>query len=133
MITHTAVLTEAFIEWLNVVFCSDIGALLERRSPRRLVFRQPPRLLVPSRPFSVRQVIPDDAHTAIKKWNLANLKMDKFDVEQLIREIQLRPILWDMKLPDYTDRIKRRQCWEEITNIFAHEEMKVDERKHLGK
>lgn len=59
--------------------------------------------------------------------------MDKINVEQLINEVHMRPALWDMKLSDYSDRLKRKLCWEEISDIFATEDMTEKERKELGK
>lgn len=57
----------------------------------------------------------------------------KFNPEQLIREVERRPILWDVKIPEYMDREKRAQCWKEITEVFADESMSDDDKRKLGK
>lgn len=45
--------------------------------------------------------------------------------EQLMNEIQSCPLSWDMLSNDYFDRIKRKNAWEEITNVF------VDPKPHM--
>ncbi|XP_071056911.1 uncharacterized protein [Onthophagus taurus] len=62
------------------------------------------------------------------------MKMDEIiDIEKLIVEIQNRPALWDMKTKEYSDRVKRNECWEELVNVFADQNMTIDAKKQLGK
>ena len=55
------------------------------------------------------------------------------EVIKLISEIQDRPPIWDMTHKDYSDRVKRNKCWEDITNVFAGKDMPIDEKKKRGK
>lgn len=57
---------------------------------------------------------------------------DNFDLEKLISEVQKRPALWDMKAPEYSDRIKKRTSWEEIINLFSKDNATKEEKKILG-
>lgn len=58
---------------------------------------------------------------------------EKFDIEKLISEIEKRPALWDMREKQYSDRVIRRKCWEEIVDLFANENSTIDEKRKLGK
>jgi len=58
--------------------------------------------------------------------------MEKFDAEKLIVEVERRPALWDMTIADYSDRAIRQQCWKEITDVFAPEDMTEPEMRALG-
>lgn len=54
------------------------------------------------------------------------------DIERLIIEVHDRPALWDMSQKDYSDRVKRKQNWDEITDIFGSG-ITLEDRKQLGK
>ncbi|XP_055641473.1 uncharacterized protein LOC129778538 isoform X2 [Toxorhynchites rutilus septentrionalis] len=55
----------------------------------------------------------------------------KIDARKLIREVEKRPALWAMKSTDYSTRIHRRRCWEEISIILGGEKMTATERFRL--
>lgn len=59
--------------------------------------------------------------------------MQKIDVPKLIKEVEKRPTLWDMAIKEYSDRVLRKECWQEITALFAKENMTAEEREELGK
>ncbi|XP_074035054.1 uncharacterized protein [Leptinotarsa decemlineata] len=40
------------------------------------------------------------------------------NTKHLIEEIRLRPAIWDTSCDDYTDKRRRRECWEELTYLF---------------
>ncbi len=74
------------------------------------------------------------APTSLKNKNfLDNIKMPKIESEKLISEVEKRPALWDMRTKEYSDRIVKKQCWKEIGDLFATEEMTVAQRNELGK
>lgn len=56
------------------------------------------------------------------------------DIEEFITEVHNRPALWDMTHKDYSDRIKRKQSWEEIIEHFGvGRELTLDDKNKLGK
>lgn len=62
------------------------------------------------------------------------LDANSLDVEKLICEVQNRPALWDMTDGQYSDRIKRKQCWDEITEIFCKgKDVSLNDKKKLGR
>ncbi|XP_023025883.2 uncharacterized protein [Leptinotarsa decemlineata] len=40
------------------------------------------------------------------------------NTKHFIREVQLRPAIWDPSCDDYSDKKRRRECWEELTYLF---------------
>lgn len=58
--------------------------------------------------------------------------MENLDVEKLINEIHLRPAIWDMRLEEYSDKIKRKRCWEEVTETFIDENATLEQKKEAG-
>ena len=44
--------------------------------------------------------------------------MENLDVEKLINKLHIRPAIWDMRFGDYSDKIKRKRSWEEVTEAF---------------
>lgn len=57
------------------------------------------------------------------------------DSEQLIYEVEKRPLLYDVSFPDYNDRGKKFKCWEEVCETaFANwSELTNAERNNRGK
>lgn len=47
--------------------------------------------------------------------------MENLDIEKLINEIHLRPAIWDMRSEDYSNKIKKKSSWEEVTDAFMGE------------
>ena len=37
-----------------------------------------------------------------------------FNVELFIEEVRNRPTIWDMQCDDYSDKLKRNECWREV-------------------
>ncbi|XP_037295505.1 uncharacterized protein LOC115451994 isoform X2 [Manduca sexta] len=48
-------------------------------------------------------------------------KMESFDTETFIVAIQNRPIIWDSRLPEYSNKVAKRKAWEEINEIINSE------------
>lgn len=57
------------------------------------------------------------------------------DSEQLIYEVQHRPVLYDVTNPDYSDRTKKFRCWEEICEsiFFNWPDLTSAEKNSRGK
>lgn len=57
------------------------------------------------------------------------------DSEMLIFEVQKRPLLYDISLPDYNDRVKKSKCWDEVCEqvIPNWDELSPAERNNRGK
>ncbi|CAH1995116.1 unnamed protein product [Acanthoscelides obtectus] len=60
------------------------------------------------------------------------MEAHKIDIEKLICEVENQPPLWDIRKKEYSDRVMRRKCWEELVNLFAKENNTIDENKQLG-
>lgn len=58
--------------------------------------------------------------------------MENLDIEKLINEIHLRPAIWDMRSEDYSNKIKKKSSWEEVTDAFMGEVAEVEEKRKLG-
>ncbi|XP_050299907.1 uncharacterized protein LOC126744879 [Anthonomus grandis grandis] len=56
----------------------------------------------------------------------------EFNIEKLITEVQLRPAIWDMRDDNYSNRIKKKQAWEEVTTEFLSAAASVEEKKIIG-
>lgn len=56
----------------------------------------------------------------------------QIDVEQLLIEIQARPVIWDSSHVDYGDKKVRRRNWDEIVNVFIETDA-VEEKELMGK
>lgn len=41
------------------------------------------------------------------------------DSEQLIYEVERRPLLYDVTTPEYNDRAKKIRCWEEVCEMVV--------------
>ncbi|CAG2065210.1 unnamed protein product [Timema podura] len=52
------------------------------------------------------------------------LKMDNFDTEKFIVEIQNRPSIWDSSSDD-CNRESKKKCWEEVVDIFGEDLMPI--------
>lgn len=48
-------------------------------------------------------------------------KMESFDTETFITAIQERPVIWDSRLREYSNKIAKRKAWEEINELFNAE------------
>lgn len=44
--------------------------------------------------------------------------MESFDTELFIATIQSRPVLWDTRIPEYSNKIPKIKAWEEICDMF---------------
>lgn len=56
-----------------------------------------------------------------------------FDVEKFILEVESRPSIWDVTSDEYSDRIKKKECWRELVNEFGGAELDDEEKNELGK
>lgn len=58
-----------------------------------------------------------------------------FDVETFIAEVQLRPVLWDCSTPDYSNKVKKAEAWNEICRIYNKDfdALSPQEKKIIGK
>ncbi|GBM80376.1 hypothetical protein AVEN_166518-1 [Araneus ventricosus] len=54
------------------------------------------------------------------------------DTNLLIKEVEHRPVIWDVKLADYSNKLARRRCWEELTEIFSPAKVSEKEKKALN-
>ncbi|CAH2006820.1 unnamed protein product [Acanthoscelides obtectus] len=45
------------------------------------------------------------------------MEAHKIDTEKLISEVENRPSLWDLRKKEYSDRVMRRKCWEELAQL----------------
>lgn len=60
--------------------------------------------------------------------------MDNFDTEKFICEVESRPALWDYSCEEYSDREKKKRCWEELVALFLEKDDPTDiDRNELGK
>lgn len=57
------------------------------------------------------------------------------DSEQLIYEVEKRPLLYDVSNADYNDRAKKTKCWEDVCEtIFANwSELTYAEKYNRGR
>jgi len=58
--------------------------------------------------------------------------MEEFNTEFFIDEIEKRPSIWDMTSRDYSNKIIKRNAWEEIVLIFSEEGCTEEKKKVLG-
>lgn len=56
--------------------------------------------------------------------------MESFDTETFITEIRNRPVIWDSRLPEYSNKVAKRKAWEEINEIF---DSKFGKKKQIQK
>jgi hypothetical protein len=47
--------------------------------------------------------------------------MEEFNNEFFIDEIEKRPSIWDMARRNYSNKIIKRNAWEEIVLVFSEE------------
>jgi hypothetical protein len=49
-------------------------------------------------------------------WNVGTMTkvMHILDVQALIDAVRDRPALWDTRCSEYSDKVKKAQCWREI-------------------
>lgn len=59
--------------------------------------------------------------------------MDNYDTERFIEEIENRPALWDSTLEEYCNRDFKKQCWNDIVDIFGGKDLTDAERRYIGK
>lgn len=54
-------------------------------------------------------------------------------MEKLINEIYLRPAIWDRRSDEYTNKVKNKSSWEEVTDAFVNNNIinveEVEEKK----
>ena len=58
--------------------------------------------------------------------------MDSIDVEELIIEIESKPVIWNTVLEEYSNKQARKKAWEEIVAKFG-EDLTENGKKELGK
>ncbi|XP_022831385.1 uncharacterized protein LOC111359920 [Spodoptera litura] len=56
----------------------------------------------------------------------------EFDTEKFISEIQSRPVIWNTRLPEYSDRSVRRKAWEEMVHIYHGTKLTKQQKNNLG-
>lgn len=54
------------------------------------------------------------------------------DIEKFINEIHIRPAIWDMNSNDYSNKIKKKSSWEEITEAFLDENATLEQKRETG-
>ncbi|XP_072375515.1 uncharacterized protein [Diabrotica undecimpunctata] len=57
---------------------------------------------------------------------------EEFNTDKFIDEIQKRPAIWDMTNSEYSNKIIKKNAWEEIVLIFCHNEDTDEKKKILG-
>lgn len=63
----------------------------------------------------------------------SEMEQENFDVELFIDQIEKRPTLWDMSSPDYSNRILKRNAWEELVLMYSNDGDSEEKKKTLGK
>lgn len=46
-------------------------------------------------------------------------KMARLDIDRFISEIEQRPVIWDTRNDEYTNKLLKRKAWNELCNIFV--------------
>jgi hypothetical protein len=54
------------------------------------------------------------------------------DTEEIIVEVESRPVIWNSALKEYSNKQARRQAWEEIVEKFGAE-LSKEEKNEIGK
>lgn len=44
--------------------------------------------------------------------------MEDLDYEKLIDVLQSHPAIWNMADPDYSNKIKKDNCWNDVCKVF---------------
>lgn len=62
-------------------------------------------------------------------------KMEPFDTDSFIAEIQTEPAIWDYKSDSYSNRIAKAKAWEKICGIVHDnfQELSGAEKNNIGK
>lgn len=63
------------------------------------------------------------------------MKHFNYPVEQLIKGVSERPVIWDKTLEIYKDREERKQAWEDIFRCLedGYDEMTRENKRTIGK
>lgn len=61
------------------------------------------------------------------------MDFDDFNMDFFIDEIEKRPSIWDMKNRDYSNKLIKKNAWEEIVLIFCGTDDTEEKKKNLGK
>lgn len=76
-------------------------------------------------------------HVAAATTNVICLvdKMEPFDTDSFIAEIQAEPAIWDYKSDSYSHRTEKAKAWEKICVIFHNnfQELSSNEKNKIGK
>ncbi|XP_049816568.1 uncharacterized protein LOC126263518 [Schistocerca nitens] len=56
------------------------------------------------------------------------------NTEDFISEVESRPVIWDMKSDDYSNKVMKMKAWQEIITKFVpdFDEKSIDERNKIG-
>lgn len=56
-----------------------------------------------------------------------------FDIDSFISEVEERPAIWNMHVPEYSNRVAKQQAWDELVMIFYNLDGPVQKLRALGK
>lgn len=58
-----------------------------------------------------------------------------FDADIFIEAVKNRPVIWNFSLPEYHDKIKKRNAWTEVCSLMCNgfEDKSEKEQNDLGK
>ncbi|XP_047100334.1 uncharacterized protein LOC124718765 [Schistocerca piceifrons] len=62
------------------------------------------------------------------------MSLEFINTEDFISEVESRPIIWDMKSDDYSNKVMKMKAWQEIITKFVpdFDEKSIDERNKIG-
>lgn len=61
------------------------------------------------------------------------METETFDTDFFISEVEKRPAIWNTECPDYKDKMKRKDAWEELVEIYNVAGDIEEKREILGK
>lgn len=56
----------------------------------------------------------------------------QFDVDTFIDEVEDRPAIWNMHIPEYSNKIAKQQAWDELAMIFCDPNDMEQNLRELG-
>ncbi|XP_049829989.1 uncharacterized protein LOC126269907 [Schistocerca gregaria] len=62
------------------------------------------------------------------------MSLEFINTEDFISEVESRPVIWDMKSDDYSNKVMKMKAWQEIITKFVpdFDEKSIDERNKIG-
>ncbi|XP_047106469.1 uncharacterized protein LOC124775685 [Schistocerca piceifrons] len=62
------------------------------------------------------------------------MSLEFMNTEDFISEVESRPVIWDMKSDDYSNKVMKMKAWQEIITKFVpdFDEKSIDERSKIG-